>query len=328
MASFMPTHWLPQLPQLSVTPRPASQAPPVMPRGGTHDAIAEAARATDTDFGYLLAQAKLESNLDPKARARTSSASGLYQFIDQTWLRTLDRHGEALGFGREAAAIRTDGGRARIVDGDMRSHIMALRFDPRASALMAGALASDNRAALSDALGRDPQPSELYLAHFLGQNGATRFLETLSRAPDTKAAAILPAAARANRPIFYSGGAARSVSQVMALMEGKMARAMAGNSALPEGDMPMPAIAGVASEADGFERARGRFADERMTATTSAVFASRLPAPPAPPLLPETRAPRPSMASTLRDSFGSASGGAALPAHVARAYDRLQAFGL
>ncbi|MCX7676587.1 MAG: transglycosylase SLT domain-containing protein, partial [Alteraurantiacibacter sp.] len=56
-------------------------------------AIARAAQATGTDFSYLLAQARIESGLNPAARARTSSASGLFQFIDQTWLATLDRHG-------------------------------------------------------------------------------------------------------------------------------------------------------------------------------------------------------------------------------------------
>ena len=48
-------------------------------------AIARAATRTGVDFDYLLAQAKLESGLDPSAKAGTSSATGLYQFIDSTW---------------------------------------------------------------------------------------------------------------------------------------------------------------------------------------------------------------------------------------------------
>jgi len=31
--------------------------------------------------------------LQPPARAQTSSAAGLFQFVDQTWLATLKRHG-------------------------------------------------------------------------------------------------------------------------------------------------------------------------------------------------------------------------------------------
>ena len=39
--------------------------------------IARAAQSTGVDFNYLLAQAKLESSLDPSARASTSSAAAL-----------------------------------------------------------------------------------------------------------------------------------------------------------------------------------------------------------------------------------------------------------
>src|SRR6266851_2874034 len=49
-------------------------------------AIKQAADTTGTSFEYLLATAKLESNFNPAAGASTSSAHGLYQFIEQTWL--------------------------------------------------------------------------------------------------------------------------------------------------------------------------------------------------------------------------------------------------
>ncbi|HCH95135.1 MAG TPA: lytic transglycosylase, partial [Erythrobacter sp.] len=72
-------------------------------------AIARAATRTGVDFDYLLAQAKLESGLDPSAKAGTSSATGLYQFIDSTWLRTLDRHGAKHGMEWADAAIGKNG---------------------------------------------------------------------------------------------------------------------------------------------------------------------------------------------------------------------------
>ena len=62
-----------------------------------------------------------------------------------------------------------------------------------------------------------------YLAHFLGAGGAVRFLTLLDKAPGTPAAALLPAAARANPSIFYTGGSnggprtARSLADVCAL---------------------------------------------------------------------------------------------------------------
>jgi soluble lytic murein transglycosylase-like protein len=50
------------------------------------EAIAQASDKTGVDFAFLLATAKRESSLNPKARAKTSSAKGLFQFLDQTWL--------------------------------------------------------------------------------------------------------------------------------------------------------------------------------------------------------------------------------------------------
>ena len=53
----------------------------------------------------MLATAKMESNFNPKAAATTSSARGLFQFIDQTWLGTVKEAGAQLGYGKYADAI-------------------------------------------------------------------------------------------------------------------------------------------------------------------------------------------------------------------------------
>jgi hypothetical protein len=112
-------------------------------------AIARAAQATGVDFSYLLAQAKIESSLNPSAKAPTSSAAGLYQFTNGTWLETLDRHGAEHGLGWAGDAISA----GRVTDPAMRAQIMALRYDANTAALMAGELAADNRAELATALG-------------------------------------------------------------------------------------------------------------------------------------------------------------------------------
>lgn len=262
-------------------------------------AIARAAERTGVNFDYLLAQAKLESSLDPGARASTSSAAGLFQFTHGTWLETLDRHGAAHGLGWAGHAI--EGGRLR--DPAMRTQVMGLRFDADASALMAAELANDNRAALSAQLGRDPDAAELYLAHFLGIGGAGTFLTALARDPGQSAAALLPQAAAANRRIFYdASGAARSVGSMMALMRGKIAGAMEGN--------------GSPSFAD-----RGPLAWQAPLSVPSPL--------PANPTSSASSSPtaRPSMADTLRDTFGLARGGE-VPAGVRAAYGRLRSFGL
>jgi Transglycosylase SLT domain len=101
-------------------------------------AIQQASQATGTSFNYLLATAQVESGLNPQAGAPTSSARGLFQFIDTTWLATMKQYGPALGYGSYADAITTDGSGGYFVrDPTMRSEILKLRSDPTANAVMA-----------------------------------------------------------------------------------------------------------------------------------------------------------------------------------------------
>ncbi len=164
-------------------------------RSDVRAAIARASAATGVDFNYLLAQAKIESALDPSARARTSSAAGLYQFTAGTWLETLDRHGARHGLGWADDAIDRSSGRTAVHPG-MRGHLMALRFDPNASALMAAELARDNAGELRGVLGREPDSAELYLAHFLGAGGAAMEGGAPDWGPSSPSAALQMASAR------------------------------------------------------------------------------------------------------------------------------------
>lgn len=180
-------------------------------------AIASAAERSGVDFDYLYKQAHLESGLDPAAKAKTSTASGLFQFTKGTWRNTVLQHGtdNGLGWAANAIASQTD---LAAVD--------ALRFDPEASAAMAGELASDNRSALTGALGREPDEVDLYLAHFLGSAGATKFLQAYSADPTTPAASLLPQAAASNRSVFYTAaGAQRSVGEIRDMFAAKMGAA-------------------------------------------------------------------------------------------------------
>ena len=181
-------------------------------------AIRDAARVTGAGFEYLLNTALRESNLNPNAKASTSSATGLFQFIDQTWLGTMKQAGAAHGYGKYADAIsRTSSGRFVVNDPAMRQEIFALRKDPTANAVMAGAFANSNARVLTDRLGRKPTDGELYMAHFLGASGASRFIKAAEANPNGKAAALFPRAAHANNAIFYDkSGGARSLKQVYA----------------------------------------------------------------------------------------------------------------
>jgi hypothetical protein len=192
---------------------------PIAPGGAAMPvtgAIRDAAQATGTSFNYLLATAKIESNLDPAMTMRSSSAAGLFQFIDQTWLGTLKQAGAAFGYGSYADAIGRDAsGRWVVMDPRMRKEIMHLRTDPAANAVMAGVFTQQNAAILSQRIGRAPSEGELYIAHFFGPGGAGKLIGLVGSHPQASAADIFPQAARANRPIFYDRqGNARSVAGV------------------------------------------------------------------------------------------------------------------
>lgn len=186
------------------------------PRERIGAAIHRASARTGMDFSYLLNQAQVESGLDPAARARTSSATGLFQFIEQTWLGTVRKHGAAHGLGWAAEAIqRRPDGRYGVSDPALRRAILDLRSDPEAASVMAAEFAGDNQAALEATLGRGAEPVDLYLAHFLGAGGAARFLRAHDADPGAPAAPLLPEAARANRPIFFDRqGAPRSFAEI------------------------------------------------------------------------------------------------------------------
>jgi hypothetical protein len=295
-------------------------------------AIARAAQATGVDFQYLLAQAKLESSLDPKAHAATSSAAGLYQFTSGTWLETLGRHGASHGMAWVQDAIA--GG--RMSDPGLRAQVMGLRYDADASALMAAELASDNRDQLTTQLGREPDATELYIAHFLGAAGAGQFLSALATDPGQSAAALLPKAAAANRGIFYAGGAPRSVGGVMDLMRAKVAGAMEGGNAgdwagvsssqwagqnwasAATGPQIAYETAGLEAEA-GWQPQMGPLAREFHGGLAAARGGGQIAAV-------TLQAPARSMAETLQGAFGTV--GEAVPGHVRDAYAKLARFNL
>lgn len=165
------------------------------------NAIEQASSSSGVDFSYLLTQAKVESSFDPLAEASTSSATGLYQFIDSTWLNMIERYGDQYGID---------------TDGKSRSEILALRKDPEKASFMAAAFASENERFLTENWGGDVGATELYLAHFMGAGGSTSFLKALDDNPLQTAADLFPQAANANRNVFYDrqSGETRTLAQV------------------------------------------------------------------------------------------------------------------
>ena len=167
------------------------------------ETFVRAAFVSGVDPVYLMAVADKESSFLPTARAGTSSAEGLFQFIERTWLECVKAYGARYGLAKQADTIEIEGNRLLIGDAQERQRILDLRRDPFLSAVMAAELSKRNAAILAEQTGRRPTPSESYLAHFLGVDGATRFMERLASQPDQSASGEFREAAAANRALFY-----------------------------------------------------------------------------------------------------------------------------
>ncbi len=236
-------------PSASEPTRNPAAANHVAPNGPVVQAIKDGADKTGTGFDFLLKTAQRESALDPNAKASTSSATGLFQFIEQTWLGMVKDQGARHGLGAYADIIKdSDGGRLNVADPKLKQDILDLRRDPKLAAVMAGAFTQKNREALSGTIGREPTPGELYMAHVLGARGATDLVKANANAPQGAASDLFPDAAAANRSIFFDrAGKARPVSDVYAMLGAAHMQAAApvagaapaGASSDPQGGAPV-----------------------------------------------------------------------------------------
>jgi len=163
---------------------------------GTLDA---AAKMVGIDPTVLSTFAGIESSFKPDARAGTSSAAGLGQFLTATWREMMAKYAKKYGINPNTPPT-----------------------DPRAAALMLGEYIKQNASYLKSVLGRDPTDTELYMAHFLGPGGAKELIQMPDQAI---AAAQMPKPAHANQSIFYTrSGMGATKSQVVANLNRRVAR--------------------------------------------------------------------------------------------------------
>ncbi|MGD9637880.1 MAG: transglycosylase SLT domain-containing protein [Alphaproteobacteria bacterium] len=179
--------------------------------------ISDASRLTGTSLEYLLAKAGQESSFAPNAKSLSSSAAGLYQFTENTWLQQFKLHAAKYGYNEFAKHITSDArGHFDVDDKKIKNKILALRKDTKISSLLAAELARTNQAILEKELNIEATPSDLYLAHFLGINGAISLLKAIDENPKQNACSLFPEAAKANTRVFYKekGKKPRNVKEV------------------------------------------------------------------------------------------------------------------
>jgi hypothetical protein len=187
--------------------------------------VVEAAKIADMDPALLMAIADKESSFAPKAKASTSSASGLFQFVEATWLKALRSFGRRHGHEEEAKAIEGGDMETRIAP-QKRAELLRLRNDPYLSAVLAAEMLKHDSEGIASRLGRPLTQGETYLIYFLGPDDAERFMKKMDDDPRASAATLLPKAAKANKPIFYKRWGRRmkdrSVREVHEVFEAMM----------------------------------------------------------------------------------------------------------
>jgi hypothetical protein len=238
--------------------------------------IKDASKSTGVDFGYLMAQAAQESSFQADARASTSSATGLYQFLDTTWLSMMRTHGAKYGFADLADRIQPDGrGGYAVSDPAEKQKILDLRKDPKVSAVIGAEFALSNKEQLEAELGHKVGSTELYLAHFLGAGGAGRFLKGIERNAAQPAADLLPQAAQANRNVFYDRdtGRPRTVGDIYQLFARSIESKQSQFGSVPQptsGDAPiLVAAAGSTARHGGAPAFLASSAPPSTTSTSS-----------------------------------------------------------
>jgi hypothetical protein len=185
-------------------------------------AIEGAAIATGADFDFLLKTAALESSFDSDLTVKTSSAVGLYQFVERTWLLMMHAYGAEAGLDTLASVVVfTEKGECLVDDALAKEEILGLRNDVELAAYMAAILARQNANAMSRALGRTPDAVELYIGHLMGASGGSQLIKLAETRPKERADKEFRRAARANRTIFFDGKKPRSHREVRDLIAAK-----------------------------------------------------------------------------------------------------------
>jgi hypothetical protein len=249
-------------------------------------ALHQASAETGSNFDYLLGTAMRESSLKPQAKSSTSSATGLFQFVDQTWLGLVKQHGAKFGLGSYAGAIQQNSdGRYETDNPADRQAILALRNDPKVSALMEGEYANETRSTLESSLGRGVCNGELYAAHFLGPEAACKLIKMSENQPAASAAGAFPAAASANKSVFYKAdGSPKTVRDVYdwALKQPSTSRALDGQASDTQAAAPITNAPTVFSGDSSFSRTNDWAALQLYSATNTSPLDSMASLPQAP----------------------------------------------
>ncbi|MGH1376279.1 MAG: hypothetical protein ACRBCK_08025 [Alphaproteobacteria bacterium] len=142
--------------------------------------IYNTSKETEISFELLLVKAMIESDLGRVTTSKTSSAKGIFQYIEPTWLVLMKRYGHRIGYTSYANAIEinTKTLLPQIKEGSKisRSEILALRENTKISALIKAHQIKDESKVLKNFKnGGRVNATDHYIAHMLGLSQARIF---------------------------------------------------------------------------------------------------------------------------------------------------------
>ncbi len=194
--------------------------------------IIAASHRSDIDAEYLLLLATIESSLNPKAKARTSTATGIFQFLEQTWLEVIRDYGAKYGLEKEAKMIRKGKkGNPHLLyvkNKKEERRILNMRFDPTISTQMAIEFTNKNKEFLEKELKVKATNVNLYTVHFFGKNNAKKFFKILHKKPHWNPIDFFGrGVVNRNKGVFYfkNGKTPRSFGQIHSEFEKRINKA-------------------------------------------------------------------------------------------------------
>ncbi len=211
---------------------------------------------SDVDFDYLLKTAERESSLNPQAKAASSSATGLFQFLDTTWLQVMKSEGAAPrlpGLCRRHHPERQRRLRHQGSQGPRRGAEAAREPDGRRRH---GRRLHQEQWRLSQGKIRPhAEPRRALYRAFPRAPGGREDVRRRAEKPDQVAAQLFPQAATANPTIFYDHGRARTIREVYHAL---VAQHQAPNALHPGFAAQQMAAQATAPRAAGSSRYRWR----------------------------------------------------------------------
>ena len=175
------------------------------------DTLHQVSQETGADFQQLIITAMIESDLGRVTISSKSTARGVYQFIEPTWLVLMKRYGNRIGYQSYADAItfNAETHHPEVKGGiPLRQKILDLRYDNRISALLKTYQAQDEKRVLARFKnGQNITVTDHYIAHMLGLSLARTFYKLKQSESDYILAHLKDSnfrqAVQLNRSFFY-----------------------------------------------------------------------------------------------------------------------------